>query len=818
MTYLRKKMESKAHIAKLWFWPSLAMILAIISICLTLALIVVTNQKHEPQADAAVVKTPVSNTPRTSVCGATNPNGNTIDLTEPSLPGPFHDLTAAEIKKLQTFLENHPDIRAAKPGAASLTSSYIFMMDLMLPSKSEVLSNLDNSGDIYRSARVIMFRGDKSPPVVEEYKCGPLRNLYSCTILRVTDTNTANPMEFSLRPVNQLEIGALKNLLIRLDAAIGPVLRESYDATFTECDQPEDCFKIFASPVGSQLMNDTSQRGVWIFPLYNVPYYLLHPLGMGVLCQLNGADPTKWTYSKVWYNGQMYNSVTDFKYVYSRNTINKIKMSKPSSVDSSFSTLNQKGNPLPVMPQRSPTEIEPDGKRYSLKNKKVNYLNWSFNFRMSPVSGPALYDVRFKGERIAYEIALSEMATLYSGISPWPQTSGQVSSSSMIGLQYRSLVPGGDCPDTATLIKQTFYNQYGESPSVSYISFCLFEHNNGLPLRRHLSYTFNEGNFYGGMLDSVLILRAALTVINSDYIVDFVFHQNGALETRVMISGYIQTIFYQNAERPYGFQLGDTIIGNLHHHLVNFKVDLDIAGITNRYQTLDIVPEVVKRTDDPTKDFYQNKIVQTLKTSELDALYLYNFSAPKQHIVFNNAAKNVYNENRGYRIHIEGMSKSLLPQDVDNERSIPWARHQMVVTKQKDSEIRSSSMYAVFDSKKPATNFTSFYSDNENIVDEDLVLWITCGTHHVPHSEDLPVRTTVGGNMGFYLLPFNYHNECPSMSSRDALYIHRSFPSVTVERNNNSASQCLTPQPSLENSLASQPDQILESNHDNYNY
>ncbi|KAK6971143.1 hypothetical protein BgiMline_026846, partial [Biomphalaria glabrata] len=52
----------------------------------------------------------------------------------------------------------------------------------------------------------------------------------------------------------------------------------------------------------------------------------------------------------------------------------------------------------------------------------------------------------------------------------------------------------------------TFYNQYGDSPSVSYITFCLFEHNNGLPLRRHLSYTVSEGSFYGGMLDSALVL------------------------------------------------------------------------------------------------------------------------------------------------------------------------------------------------------------------------------------------------------------------------------------------------------------------------
>ncbi|KAK6971145.1 amine oxidase, partial [Biomphalaria glabrata] len=59
---------------------------------------------------------------------------------------------------------------------------------------------------------------------------------------------------------------------------------------------------------------------VWIFPTYNVPYYLLHPLGLGILCQLNGVDSTKWSHSKVWYSGQLYNSIGEFKTAYNTNS------------------------------------------------------------------------------------------------------------------------------------------------------------------------------------------------------------------------------------------------------------------------------------------------------------------------------------------------------------------------------------------------------------------------------------------------------------------------------------------------------------------
>lgn len=49
---------------------------------------------------------------------------------------------------------------------------------------------------------------------------------------------------------------------------------------------------------------------------------------------------------------------------------------------------------------------------------QVKYLDWTFNFRMSPFTGPSVYDIRFKGERIAYEIGLSEISIYYSGFAP----------------------------------------------------------------------------------------------------------------------------------------------------------------------------------------------------------------------------------------------------------------------------------------------------------------------------------------------------------------------------------------------------------------
>ena len=84
---------------------------------------------------------------------------------------------------------------------------------------------------------------------------------------------------------------------------------------------------------------------------------------------------------------------------------------------------------------------------------------------------------------------------------------------------------------------QSFMGETVSDPVQLDRAWCMFENNNGHPLRRHLSYSQGEGAFYSGMLDSVLVLRSILTIVNYDYVLDYIFHQNGVIETRVMSTG-----------------------------------------------------------------------------------------------------------------------------------------------------------------------------------------------------------------------------------------------------------------------------------------
>nr|KAF6283941.1 hypothetical protein mPipKuh1_010030 [Pipistrellus kuhlii] len=98
-------------------------------------------------------------------------------------------------------------------------------------------------------------------------------------------------------------------------------------------------------------------------------------------------------------------------------------------------------------------------------------------------------------------------------------------------------------------------------------------------------------------------------------------------------------------------------------------------------------------------------------------------------------------------------------------------RYPLAVTKYRESELHSSSLYNQHDPWDPPVVFEEFLRNNENIEEEDLVAWVTVGFLHIPHSEDIPNTATPGNSAGFLLRPFNFFPEDPSVASRDTVIV-----------------------------------------------
>ncbi|XP_028675634.1 retina-specific copper amine oxidase isoform X1 [Erpetoichthys calabaricus] len=676
----------------------------------------------------------------------------------------FSDLSAEEHTVVKEYLMKQADLKLTDSEVATLSDDYIFLIELHLPEKELALRYLDSSGPKPpREAKVVVFHGSRD--LLVEYIVGPLpKPTYhrDDTIKRY-----GKRLQYSGRPVTRVEYGYIFDFLATKEfPKLGRVLQESF-----AYDGSNFCF-VEGMPRGLK----SGDRASWYTVFRKMSGIYLHPVGLEIRIDHSSKDPSGFKVLQIFYNGQYFNSSEELRDKYEKGNIKKI-VYQPSE---DYASLKPRRPPSGLPPQ----QYEMRGRRYSVQDNQVLYLDWGFAFGLSSLTGMYLFDIRFKGERIAYEVSVQEAIAMYGSSTPAVMLTKYVDSSFGIGRLAHELVRGVDCPYHATFVDTFRYLDTNQAKHYRN-SICIFEHNMGRPLRRHFSDFFI--NDYGGLVNSVLIIRTITAIANYDYIWDFVFYQNGALEVRVFATGYISSAYLIDGSLRYGHQVAKNTLGTLHTHFVNFKADLDVTGTNNYFLTKDMAYHEVQVPWSPERRVQVPKLVEKQLKTENEAALRFDQKIPRYlHIASNKTNK--WGHNRSYRIQVLSFNGDHLPESVPEEAAVSWARYKVAITKHKDHESTSSSLYNQNDMWSPAVNFSS-YINGESIENEDLVAWISTGFLHIPHAEDIPNTVTAGNGGGFFLRPHNYFDEDPSINSPDSVYLDPSIPSDSCELNPNACLQ-----------------------------
>ncbi|XP_013418264.1 amiloride-sensitive amine oxidase [copper-containing]-like [Lingula anatina] len=696
---------------------------------------------------------------------------NILPKYELSTPSIFDSLTNEEMLKIQRFMQQQPELNLKPVSEASMSDNYIFLMEAVLPPKSEVLDHLDRGQPMpARRARVTCFMGAKNPPVVEEFLVSPLPRV--ARYERVGST-----ISFHARPIDGFESNGMDEYIFKpITEKMFPILKKYYGYWYHNCTNRCIYFDTSARGLraGDRQVHASAYR-------YGIDGYYIWPLPLQIVVNTNGNNPAAYSVTRLYFEHQSYSNVDEILDAYNSGQLKVTKLPPPPTGPTYGSPEKRRlhyGGDYRRR-KRIPKQFEPDGKRYTVDGRRVKYLDWEFNVRFRALTGIQIMDVRFRGERIAYEIGIGEIAVYYSGREPTGILANFLDSGFVLGRLHFPLLKGYDCPNNAMYFDNTFYNPSGGRPHTHRSAVCLFEHNTGIPVRRHYlrDYTgpdISSFNYQFSLPGTVLILRGIITLFNYDYVLDYVFHPNGVIETKVSSTGYVFSITNPKGESsPYGYNINteNGILAPLHHHMFNFKVDLDIGGIRNRFETWDLKLESLPNPLAPGDRWIQKRLERNLRRNEQDALIKYNFDEPKYYVMYNAGANNSLGYPRGYRIYSNGFSKKMLPDGWSFENGISWARQQVAVLKQKDSEDTTASLFNQADPYNPTRNFADFHGDNESIVDQDLVAWVTVGIHHIPVAEDIPVTTTPGKELSIFLTPLNYYDEDPSMTSCDATVV-----------------------------------------------
>ncbi|MEE6516071.1 hypothetical protein FKM82_025278, partial [Ascaphus truei] len=596
----------------------------------------------------------------------------------------FADLDPKEFSAVVEYLQKNLGVELVNAAEANPSENCIYYIDVKYPSKREVLDYLDKGASKpTREALAVIFFGNQRDPNITELVVGPLPS--PSYHKDITLEKYKDKLPYYRRPVIGKEYVEAYNLVYHKEFATAPhFLRDvfGYDGT--------NFAALTTVPRGFK----SGDRSTWFVLFHNVSgsCFALHPVGLEILIDHKSLDVTKWKVSKVFYIGVYYSNMADLEEQYNAGKVKVVKMDKVLPEDD-IGSMNPKVPPI----HGAPIQYEPSGARYSVNRNQVNFLSWSFTFGINVNAGLRLFDIRFNDERIVYELSSQEAIAIYGSNTPGGMITRYMDGSFGIGRFSHELVRGVDCPYLATYV-DTHYLMESQTPETTKNAICIFEHNSGVPLRRH--YSNMHSLYYGGLASTVLVVRAVSTLINYDYVWDFIFYQNGAIEAKMHATGYISSSFYFADGLDYGSRVGEHTLGTLHTHFINYKVDMDVganlphslsfAGTANSILTQDMQFNPLNVPWQPDTKIQRPKVVRQVLETENQAAFPLDGKTPR-YVHFTSNRTNKWGHPRSYRIQIVSFAGEFLPEESPIEEAMGWARYKSASSGQsaKDGEQES---------------------------------------------------------------------------------------------------------------------------------
>ncbi|KAG2436617.1 hypothetical protein HYH02_011552 [Chlamydomonas schloesseri] len=689
---------------------------------------------------------------------------------------PFNELSVQELTAVRDFLLSQPELRLVKYDEAGPTDNVLFTVEMLPAAKADMLAHIDGGGPAPpRRAYAVLFLFDHADGAhCLQVEVGPLP---APTYYQPIRHNKQTPdIHIHSRPGSEPEYAGVDALMVEAFQTLDPIIAE-VNGGYRYVDCGDKCLT----------WTDNAPRGIvrslrkaWFSMMRKVEGQYLHPIGLEFFIDTSGTNSSQWYVDKIFYANRLWNTSQEIAAWYEANnhTTPGFKPWNPETEeDYRFSTFNPRIDTAPHRPpggRPGPRQFEPAGKRYTVIGKHVNWMGWDLNLGMRSTAGMRLWDVRFNGTRVAYEISLQEASAAYGGdsaSSPFQASTFYFDSSWGMGPSHLQLVPGSDCPDTATYFDFAhLWN--GHDVRVNTNSACVFELDLGQPLRRHHQH-HTRPKFAASMKSYALVVRSISTVYNYDYQWDHVFYTDGTIEVKVQAFGYLQTVRY--AGNAYGYPISPDAGGTLHDHVCHWKVDLDVAGQSNSLLRSTIVPEVIEMPWHPTVQSTWGKRVQrTVAETEHNATLLINPNTPTYMTVVNEDKLNSHGHPRGYRIDHKTYTYSLIPDDAWIMQAASFMKYHVAVTARKEDEPTSTTIFDQATPKEPVVRFED-YIDGDSVRKQDLVAWVSAGTWHIPVSEDAPNTPSTAHAVGFVLRPFNYFDEDAALHTREVTIIRKDF-------------------------------------------
>ena len=417
-------------------------------------------------------------------------------------------------------------------------------------------------------------------------------------------------------------------------------------------------------------------------------------------------------------------------------------------------------------PTKPITMAQPEGQSFEVDGHTIEWQKWRFHFGIDPRSGPVISTVQYNdaGEwrSILYQGSLSELFVPYMDPDVgWYYRTFMDAGEYGVGRLAAPLQPGVDCPPNAEIFDAVFADDFGE-PYQQKRAACIFERYAGDVAWRHYE-AMKKSNEARRSVE--LVVRFVAAIGNYDYVLDWVFRQNGTIKVALGASGIEQVKAVESRtiaddtdgrDTAYGRMVAEHTVAVNHDHFFCFRIDLDVDGRENSF-LLDRLKTKRLPEQSPRKSVWvvDSRVAETERQAKLRI----SLEKPALWRVINPESNGPLGYPTSYQLKPGTNAISLLTADDFPQRRAGFTDFHLWVTPYDPRERYAAGTYP--NQSKGGDGLPSWTSNNRSIEKTDVVLWYTFGMHHVVRAEDWPVLPTVWSE--FELRPFDFFSRNPAV-------------------------------------------------------
>lgn len=404
--------------------------------------------------------------------------------------------------------------------------------------------------------------------------------------------------------------------------------------------------------------------------------------------------------------------------------------------------------------------VQPEGPSFNVDGYHVYWQKWHFRIGFTPREGLILYEIGYEDEGeirpIIYRASLAEMVVPYN--DPGVPASNHYRKNAFdvgeygIGMLANSLKLGCDCLGEIRYFDAFLTNSAGEV-SVIENAICMHEEDFGI-LWKHYDWRTDQTEVRRSRR---LVVSFIATVGNYEYGFYWYFYQDGNIQFEVKLTGILNTAAVAPGVEPqYGTLLAPQLIGQIHQHFFNVRLDMTIDGVQNSVYEIN-TEAVPMGPNNPHGNACA--VSSTLLKTETEAQRTIDPFKGRYWKITNPSKKNSFGNPVAYK---------LMP----GETVLPFAHPDSAIMKRAGFMGKNLwvTPYAP-EEKYPAGNYPNQHLGGDglpkwtqrdrSIENSDLVVWYTFGQHHIPRPEDWPVMPV--SYAGFLLKPQGFFDASPAM-------------------------------------------------------